>query len=106
MSIVVDANMLRSTSDAIQANMEHAVAVVKGYLANQENVMNPATWSGDAVVASHRTAMQLSDDLNKILSGGTRLAEGLKQAAALMESHEADAQHAFASLFGGSPQSV
>jgi uncharacterized protein YukE len=105
-SIVVDANVLRSTSDAIQAHMEHAIAIAQGYLANQENVMNPSTWSGDAVVASHMTASEVSNDLNKVLTGGTRLAEGLKQAAALMEAHEADSQHAFRALFGGSAQNL
>lgn len=100
-SIVVDANLLRSTADKIQANMEHAIAVAKGYLANQENVMSPATWSGAGVVASHATATEVANDLNKVLHGGTRLAEGLKQAAALMEHHEADSQAAFQALFGG-----
>jgi uncharacterized protein YukE len=86
--------------------MEHAIAIAQGYLANQENVMNPSTWSGDAVVASHMTASEVSNDLNKVLTGGTRLAEGLKQAAALMEAHEADSQHAFRALFGGSAQNL
>jgi len=34
--------------------------------------------------------------------GGTGLAEGLTEAAALMEGHEADSQSAFQALFGGS----
>lgn len=106
MSIRVDGDVLRSTSDAIQSHMEHAIAIAQGYLANQENVMNPATWSGDAVVASHVTASEVSNDLNKILTGGTRLAEGLKQAAALMEGHEADSQAAFRALFGGTAHNV
>ncbi len=100
-SIVVDANLLRSTADKIHANMEHAIAIAQGYVANQENVMGPATWSGAAVVASHATATEVANDLNKVLHGGTRLAEGLTQAAALMEHHEADSQTAFHALFGG-----
>ncbi|MGZ4510136.1 MAG: WXG100 family type VII secretion target [Mycobacterium sp.] len=104
--MVVDANLLRSTSDKIQANMEHAIAIAKGYLSNHENVMSPATWSGAGVVASHTTAMEVANELNKVLTGGTRLAEGLKQAAALMEHHEADSQTAFQALFGGGTQSV
>lgn len=99
MTIKVTPQMLRDTSNAIQANMEHAMAIAQGYVANQENVMNPSTWSGDAVTASHATATEVSNDLNKILSGGTRLAEGLNQAAALMEGHEADSTHAFNALF-------
>lgn len=102
MTIKVTPQMLRDTSNAIQANMEHAIGIGQGYVANQENVMNPSTWSGDAVVASHATAIEVQNDLNKVLNGGTRLAEGLKQAAALMEGHEADSSHAFSALFGHS----
>ena len=98
--------MLRSTSHDIQANMEHALSIAQGYLANQENVMNPATWSGAGVVASHMTAAEVTQDLGKVLTGGTRLAEGLAQAAALMEGHEADSQAAFQALFGGATHSA
>lgn len=106
MTIKVTPQLLRSTAHDVQANMEHALSIAQGYLANQENVMNPATWSGGGVIASHVTAMEVSNDLSKILTGGTRLAEGLAQAAALMEGHEADAQTAFQSLFGGAAQNV
>lgn len=61
-----------------------------------------ATWSGTGVVASHMTATEITNELNKVLTGGTRLAEGLVQAAALMEGHEADSQTAFQALFGAS----
>lgn len=106
MTIKVTPELLRSTSQDIQTNMEHAISIAKGYLANQENVMNPATWSGAGVVASHMTASEVANDLNKVLMGGTRLAEGLAQAAALMEGHEADSQTAFQSLFGGAAHNV
>lgn len=98
-TIQVTPQMLRSTANDIQANMEQAMGIAKGYLANQENVMNPATWSGTGVVASHMTATEITNELNKVLTGGTRLAEGLVQAAALMEGHEADSQTAFQALF-------
>lgn len=101
MTIKVTPQLLRSTSHDIQANMEQALSIAQGYLANQENVMNPATWSGAGVVASHMTAAEVTQDLSKVLTGGTRLAEGLAQAAALMEGHEADSQTAFQALFGG-----
>lgn len=101
-TIQVTPQMLRSTANDIQANMEQAMGIAKGYLANQENVMNPATWSGAGVVASHMTATEITNELNKVLTGGTRLAEGLVQAAALMEGHEADSQTAFQALFGAS----
>lgn len=98
-TIQVTPQMLRSTANDIQANMEQAMGIAKGYLANQEN---PATWSGTGVVASHMTATEITNELNKVLTGGTRLAEGLVQAAALMEGHEADSQTAFQALFGAS----
>lgn len=101
-TIQVTPQMLRSTANDIQANMEQAMGIAKGYLANQENVMNPATWSGTGVVASHMTATEITNELNKVLTGGTRLAEGLVQAAPLMEGHEADSQTAFQALFGAS----
>lgn len=97
-TIQVTPQMLRSTANDIQANMEQAMGIAKGYLANQENVMNPGT----GVVASHMTATEITNELNKVLTGGTRLAEGLVQAAALMEGHEADSQTAFQALFGAS----
>lgn len=106
MAIKVTPEMLRNTSQAIQHDMEHATAVANSYLSNQQNVMGSDSWSGDAVVASNATAEQIHADLQKVLTGGQRLAEGLTQAAALMEAHESDGSHAFSSLFGGAPQSV
>lgn len=69
-TIQVTPQMLRSTANDIQANMEQAMGIAKGYLANQENVMNPATWSGTGVVASHMTATEITNELNKVLTGG------------------------------------
>lgn len=68
-TIQVTLQMLRSTANDIQANMEQAMGIAKGYLANQENVMNPATWSGTGVVASHMTATEITNELNKVLTG-------------------------------------
>lgn len=67
-TIQVTPQMLRSTANDIQANMEQAMGIAKGYLANQENVMNPATWSGTGVVASHMTATEITNELNKVLT--------------------------------------
>lgn len=99
-TIVVTPEVLRSTAAAIQSDMEHATAVANGYLANQENVMGSGTWAGAGVQASYTTVEQIHADLQKVITGGTRLAEGLNQSAAMMESHEADSQHAFSGLFG------
>jgi Proteins of 100 residues with WXG len=101
MTITVTPQMLRDTATAIHTNMEHALGIGRGYLGNHQNVMAPGSWTGGAVDASYVTATEVSNDLNKILMGGTRLTEGLTKAAALMEAHEADSVHAFTSLFGG-----
>lgn len=69
-TIQVTPQMLRSTANDIQANMEQAMGIAKGYLANQENVMNPATWSGAGVVASHMTATEITNELNKAHAPG------------------------------------
>ncbi|MEB4209353.1 WXG100 family type VII secretion target [Mycobacterium sp. 94-17] len=106
MTIKVTPEVLRDAANAIKQNMEHAIAIGQGYVSNHENVMNPATWSGAAVTASYSTATEVQNDLNKVLHGGSRLAEGLTQAAALMEHHEADSSHAFTALFGGAGTNV
>lgn len=100
-TIVVTPEMLRTTAAALQGHMEHATAIANGYLHNHENIMSSSTWAGAGVQSSYSTAAQIHADLQKILTGGTRLADGLNQAAALMESHESDASHSFLSLFGG-----
>lgn len=99
MTIKVTPELLTSTSNAIVSHMESATAIANGYLAEQENVMGADTWSGGGVTSSHQTATQIHTDLQKVLAGGSRLAEGLKNAAALMSSHESDAAHSFAGLF-------
>ncbi|MBS9533824.1 WXG100 family type VII secretion target [Mycobacterium sp. M1] len=99
-TIVVTPEVLRSTAAAVQSDMEHATAIANGYLANQENVMGGSSWAGAGVQASYATVEQIHADLQKVLIGGSRLAEGLNRSAALMESHESDSEHAFHSLFG------
>ena len=44
------------------------------------------------------TAAQINHDLQQTITGGTRLAHGLGQAASLMEQHEADAAHSLTSF--------
>ncbi|MGB9306751.1 MAG: WXG100 family type VII secretion target [Mycobacterium sp.] len=106
MTIHVTPQMLRDTAAAIQSNMEHALAIGKGYLSNHQNVLGPGSWEGGASTASYTTATEVANDLNKILMGGTRLTDGLTKAAALMEAHEADSVHAFNGLFGAAGQSA
>jgi ESAT-6 family protein len=99
-TITVTPELLRNTSAALTANMEHARAIADAYIAGQENVMGNATWAGPGVNASHATATEIHTDLGKVIEGATRLADGLNGAAALMESHEADSQQAFTGVFG------
>lgn len=101
MSIKVTPELLRNTATAIQNDMDHSQAIAQQYLATQQNAMGNDAWSGGGADSSNVTAMHVQEELSKILNGGTRLAEGLTKAAAIMESHEQDGAHAFSSLFGG-----
>lgn len=107
MTIKVTPELLRNSASAIRNDMEHAQAVANQYLASHQNAVGADSWAGGGSDASGATAIEVQNSLAKTLTGGTRLAEGLTQAAAIMESHESDSQHAFNSLFGGnSVQSV
>ena len=103
MTIKVNPEMLRNTAAAIQADIDHAQAIVNGYLANQENVLGSNTWSGDGSRASHGTASELQSQMSRALQGAHRLTEGLTQAAAIMESKDADDVTAYQGLCGASP---
>lgn len=92
MSLLVTPDVLRSTRQAIESALEHATAVANGYLSSHEG-LGSAVWGGQAQLASVNTAAQINHDLQQTISGGTRLAHGLGQAASLMEQHEADSAH-------------
>ncbi|MGI9125901.1 MAG: WXG100 family type VII secretion target [Mycobacterium sp.] len=92
MSLVVTPEVLRSTRQAIEAALEHATAIANGYLSSHEG-LGSAVWGGQAQLASVNTAAQINNDLQQTIAGGTRLANGLSQAASLMETHEADSAH-------------
>ena len=92
MTLVVTPEVLRSTRQAIEAALEHATAIANGYLSSHEG-LGSAVWAGRAQLASVNTAAQINHDLQQVITGGTRLAHGLSQAASLMETHEADAAH-------------
>lgn len=100
-AIVVTPELMRNTASKLAQHIEHAQAIANQYLHDHENILGASTWDGEGSKASFVTAGQIHEDIQKILTGGHRLTEGLNQAAALMESHEADSQHAFHSLFGG-----
>ncbi|MDA0249430.1 MAG: WXG100 family type VII secretion target [Actinomycetota bacterium] len=92
MTLVVTPEMLRSTRQAIESALEHATAIANGYLSSHEG-LGSAVWGGRAQLASVGTATQINHDLQQTITGGTRLAHGLGQAASLMEQHETDAAH-------------
>jgi WXG100 family type VII secretion target len=90
MTLIVTPEVLRSTRQAIESALEHATAIANGYLSTHEG-LGSAVWGGQAQLASVSTAVQINQDLQQVITGGTRLAQGLGQAALMMESHEADA---------------
>jgi WXG100 family type VII secretion target len=90
MTLIVTPEVLQSTRQAIESALEHATAIANGYLSTHEG-LGSAVWGGQAQLASVSTAVQINQDLQQVITGGTRLAQGLGQAASMMESHEADA---------------
>ena len=97
MSLIVTPEVLRSTRQAIEVALEHATSIANGYLSSHEG-LGSAVWGGQAQLASVNTAGQINRELQQTMIGGTRLANGLSQAAALMEQHEADAAHSLTSF--------
>jgi len=97
MTLVVTPDVLRSTQQAIEAALEHATAIANGYLSTHEG-LGSAVWGGQAQSASVNTAAQINQDLQQTITGGMRLANGLGQAASLMEQHEVDAAHGLSSF--------
>lgn len=97
MALVVTPEMLRSTQQAIETALQHATAIANGYLSSHEG-LGSAVWGGQAQLASVNTAAQINNDLQQTITGGTRLAHGLSQAASMMEQHEADAAHSLTSF--------
>ncbi|MEI7544607.1 MAG: WXG100 family type VII secretion target [Mycobacteriaceae bacterium] len=97
MSLVVTPEVLRSTRQAIETALEHATSIANGYLSSHEG-LGSAVWGGQAQLASVNTAGQINLELQQTITGGTRLAQGLGQAASLMEEHEADAAHSLTSF--------
>lgn len=97
MTLVVTPEVLRSTQQAIESALQNATAIANGYLSSHEG-LGSAVWGGRASLASVNTATQINQDLQQTITGGTRLAHGLSQAASLMEQHEADSAHSLTSF--------
>ena len=92
MTLIVTPEVLRTTAHAIESALQHATAIANGYLSNHEGI-GSAVWGGQAQLASVNTAGRINLELQQTITGGTRLAHGLSQAASLMEHHEAEAAH-------------
>ena len=97
MTLVVTPEVLRSTQQAIEAALEHATEIANGYLSAHEG-LGSAVWGGQAQLASVNTAVHINSDLQQTITGGTRLAHGLSQAASMMEQHESDSAHRLTSF--------
>jgi uncharacterized protein YukE len=104
--ITVTPELLRSTAQKIDTDLEHAVAIANSYYSGHENIVQAAAFTGPAAGASLTTAGQLNHDLQQTIVGCQRLAHGLNNAAALMEAHEDDAAHGFSRLFDAGTYSV
>lgn len=100
MSLVVTPDVLRTTQQAIESALEHATAIANGYLSSHEG-LGSAVWGGQAQLASVNTAAQINHDLQQTITGGTRLAHGLSQAASMMEQHEVDSAHSLTNFAAG-----
>ena len=98
--ITVPPELLRTTANKIENDLQHASAAVDGYLSHHEGVVSVASFHGLAANASLNTAGQLHHSLNQTIDGCTRLADGLRKTAALIEAHEDDGKHAFDAVFG------
>lgn len=92
----VTPEMMRSTAQAIQDALEHATVIANQYLANHEAM--GAAWQGDGYMSSTNTAGKVQHGLAQATTWGTHLADGIIKAAMLMEQHEMDASHSFASF--------
>ena len=92
MSLVVTPEVLRTTQQAIESALEHATSIANGYLSSHEG-LGSAVWGGQAQLASVNTAVQINHELQQTITGGTRLAQGLSQAASMMENHGSDGAH-------------
>lgn len=98
--ITVTPELLNSTAQKIDANLEHAVAIANSYYSGHENVVAASMFTGGAASSSLVTAGHLNDSLQQTVAGCQRLSQGLRRAATLMVAHEDDASHSFSSLFG------
>ncbi len=95
----VTPEVLRSTKAAMENHIAEANALVEQYLNTHADAMG-AVWQGPAGMASMTTAHHLRDQLMKTTDGLTGMAQGLGNAADLVEAHEADQAQAMTSFAG------
>lgn len=97
--VLVTGEQMRTVSQNITTALEQATTIAQQYVATHEDAMR-VTWDGGGAFSSMTTAARIQEDLNKIMTGGHHLAEGLVKAAALMEQHEEEQAHTFNSFAG------
>jgi uncharacterized protein YukE len=96
----VTPDMMRSTQQAIETALEHATVIANQYLSNHEAM--GVSWQGDGYSSSGNTAAKVQQELGQATAWGSKLAHGLGRVAMMMEQHETDAAHSFASFAGDS----
>ena len=100
MTLIVTPEVLRTTQQAIESALQQAASIANGYLSNHEGI-GSAVWGGQAQLASVNTAGQINLELQQTITGGTRLAHGLSQAASMIESHEGDSASSLTAVAAG-----
>jgi uncharacterized protein YukE len=103
---VVTPELLRSTKQRIESRLQEAATIANQYLSGHENIISGTGWAGQAGSTSLNTAGQIHHDLQQMMNGGNRLANGLAQTASLMESQEADSAHNLNGVFSGGTHSA
>jgi uncharacterized protein YukE len=104
--ITVTPELLNTTAQKIDSDLEHAVAIANSYYSGHENVVSATQFTGGAASASLLTAGHLNDNLQQTIAGCQRLSQGLRRAATLMLAHEDDAAHSFGHLFDAGASSA
>ncbi len=97
--LLVTPDQMRTVSNSIHSALEQAIAVATQYVNTHQDQMG-ATWGGMGATSSMTTAARIQEDINKIVTGGQHLADGLNNAAALMEAHEEEQAHTFNGFAG------
>jgi uncharacterized protein YukE len=97
--LIVTPEAMRTTSQNLDNAIQSVIATAHQYVSTHQDAM-AVVWSGDGAGSSMTTAGRIQEDLNKVMTGGQHLSEGLTKAASLMEAHEAEQAHTFNGFAG------